>query len=223
MEWQSGVTNHMSIRIDKPARRSRWLAVAVALLGFGALAREGVSRVWTQRINPMVNGGAVDYPMAMARGASGEFAAVGYSWESWRGEQRLLLTFSGTNGAPRWGAFPTPDNSVDNRGQLVAVAVAGNGDVLAAGRSWDDIGPYELFIARYSASTGEPLWERRYGGEFQRSAGASWLEVDSNGDVLVTGHLVDPEGRFILETLKVFGSDGAQIWEIGRASCRERV
>lgn len=207
------VTPAVTSQIDTSARRARWLAIAFLLLGFGVIAGDGISRVWTQRINPAVGGGAFDYPMAMARGASGDFAAVGYSWEPWRGEQRVLLTFAATNGAPRWGVFPPPENAADNRGQLVAVAFAANGDVLAAGRSWGSLGPHEFFIGRYSGATGDRLWERRYGGEFQRSAGASWLEVDSNGDVLVTGHLTDLQGRFILETLKVSGSDGAQIWE----------
>jgi hypothetical protein len=112
----------------------------------------------------------------------------------------------------------------------LAVAVDASGNVFIAGRfggvvnfgggSLFGAGQLDIFVAKYSGTTGQHIWSKRFGSTLNEEGTA--IAVDPSGNVFVTGYFegtVDFGGVGLVSAgssdvflLKLNGTTGAHIW-----------
>ena len=94
-------------------------------------------------------------------------------------------------------------------GQRQAVAIDGNDNVVVTGYSRSaTTNRSDYYTAKYAATDGALLWEKRYDGPGSGSDSATALAVDGGGNVLVTG---TSAGDYY--TAKYGATSGALFWE----------
>jgi len=101
-------------------------------------------------------------------------------------------------------------NGPANDGDLArAVAVDASGNAVVTGFSGNGVGT-DYYTAKYAASDGSLLWEKRYRdpGVGVDYAGGRTVAIDDRGDVVVAGVTGGDFG-----TIKYAAQDGAVIWE----------
>jgi hypothetical protein len=126
--------------------------------------------------------------------------------------------YAGSDGALLWEKrYSSPGDYNDN---AQAVAFDENGNVVVTGSSAalsdSDTGERlsDYYTAKYAASNGMLLWEKRYNGP-----GPSALAVDASGNVVVTGFSITIYEFDAYEinqdyyTAKYAATDGALLWE----------
>ncbi len=170
--------------------------------------------VWESRYQGPAGGH--DVPAAMVLDAAGNPIVTGTSnngsaaagVES-NGNDIFTAKYAASNGALLW---ERRYNGPGNRGDTAAgVAVDNQGNVVVTGTSRSDSNGDGLFdndfyTAKYAASDGALIWEKRYDGLLNVGDLAAALTVDHLGDVLVTGS----SGGYY--TAKYAGTDGALVW-----------
>jgi len=97
---------------------------------------------------------------------------------------------------------PTWDN------QAAALAVDSYGNVVVTGSSANTAGNMDYYTAKYAASDGALLWEKRYNGPADRDDWAHAVAVDISGNAVVAG--VSEDDYY---TAKYAAADGALLWE----------
>jgi hypothetical protein len=124
----------------------------------------------------------------------------------------------GTHAAPtveRWASRYNGPGNRDDR--AAAVAVDGAGNVIIAGASCGKESTADVHTAKYRASDGALLWERRYSGApylgRHAAEGATGVAVDHAGNVLVTGFASSSNDSRDYYTAKYAAADGALRWE----------
>jgi len=92
-----------------------------------------------------------------------------------------------------------------------AVALAPNGDIVAAGIAGRNEGSGDLAVVRLAADSGEVKWTKRIGVEGQVSW-ARTVAVDRKGHVLVGGNAPGNDGAAGACVMKLNGADGELLW-----------
>ena len=173
-------------RYNGPANRDD-RAQALALDGSGNVVVTGLS-----------DGGASDYDYYTAKYAAANGALL---WEKryngtansydyvWGvvvdGSGNVVVT--GTSGTIKYLADGT--GAWTNNGGATALTVDGSGNVVVTAYS-NNNGNADSYTAKYAASDGALLWEKRYNGA-ANSADFAWaVAVDGSGNVVVTGDSV---------------------------------
>jgi hypothetical protein len=88
-----------------------------------------------------------------------------------------------------------------------AVTVDSSGNVVVTGKSWNGTN-VDIYTAKYAATNGALMWERRYNGVSGGSDFPAAIAVDGRDDVVVAG-----SASGFSYTAKYAAHDGVLIWE----------
>ncbi len=105
------------------------------------------------------------------------------------------------------------DGSGQYTGHAVAIAVDAAGNAYVTGPI-ANYGSSDFLTVKYSAGDGHVIWERRYDGPEHNEDSPMAIDLDSAGNVFVTGYS-HRLGGTELRTIKYAGGDGAQLWSVG--------
>lgn len=132
------------------------------------------------------------------------------------------LKVSGTNGALLWdrrydGPVSTAEDgpagvAMDGAGNVIVTGYSNN-DNFHTGRPTTSINNRDFYTAKYDSATGAVLWERRYNSPLDYVDEATDLELDSAGDVIVTGNSWNGSGSYDRLTTKYSGVTGDTLWK----------
>lgn len=148
-----------------------------------------------------------DAAQAVAVDGSGNVLVTGYSTDSLFYQDAYTAKYAAADGALLWERLYDPTNSSAVGQALVADA---SGNVVMTGYTVSNL--WDHYIAKYAATDGALLWERRQDGAVPTAILKSALVLDTNGsNVVVTGHAGggDPD----LYTANYGATDGALLWE----------
>jgi hypothetical protein len=167
--------------------------------------------LWEKRYNGPAN--SDDRASALAVDGSGNVVVTGYS-------------FNGTNSDYYTAKYAAADGTLlwekrdsEGGGGPTALAVDGSGNVVVTGSSSNtNYTSSDYYTAKYAATNGELLWEKRYNGRANDHDFATAMAVDGSGNVVVTGVSNSRLTRFgYVEgdyyTAKYAAADGALLWE----------
>jgi hypothetical protein len=155
---------------------------------------------------------AVDHPgNAIVTGVSSNLSNADFCTVKYAASTGKLLWERRYNGPADLGDFAE------------GVAVAGNGDALVTGYSFNADSVAEWYTARYAAVDGALLWERRYAGPAARDLApatgpdyrgsfARGIAVDPAGNAVVTGESGNGQ-NFDFCTAKYNATSGEPLWE----------
>ena len=195
----------------------RRVAAPVVIASFAALASpveaQLVAEKWARTFHgagrtTVFGAPASDTPRAIAADAASNVFVAGGSEGFWVGK------FAGADGTLLWEKLTSGDQY--GRGLADAVAVDGNGDVIATGTvAGVNDSASDIYTAKYRGSDGGLIWERRYNGIANSTDRAVALAVDQNGNVAIAGHTVVSAGSGNTDyyTAKYAATNGALIWE----------
>jgi outer membrane protein assembly factor BamB len=159
--------------------------------------------LWEQRYTNGIAG-------AVAVDGSGNVVVTGSS---------ATVKYAAADGALLWEQrYNGPGNGFHSTS---AVAVDGSGNVAVTGYSYNGGGywDYDYYTAKYAATDGVLLWEKRYNGPANDFDNAGSVAVDGSGNVVVTGSSykgINSGGfRYGADyyTAKYAAADGALLWE----------
>ncbi len=150
--------------------------------------------------------GISDDLISMALDPLGNVAVTGNS-----GGDYYTAKYAAADGSLLWEqGYANVANNIDEP-RAVAADLAGN--VIVTGRSYASATGFDYYTAKYAATDGSLLWERRYSGvASSQTDEASAVIVDGVGDVYVTGNSYGGANQDIY-TAKYAAADGALIWE----------
>lgn len=155
--------------------------------------------VWEKRYNGPANGD--DSPTALAVDGSGNVVVTGGSHNG-ANTDFYTAKYAAADGALLWEErYNGPANGHDSAN---AMALDGNGNVVVTGYSYNGA-TNNSYTAKYAASNGALLWERR------DDRGNLAMAVDGSGNVLVTGNYQN--GTNNNYTAKYAAADGALLWQ----------
>lgn len=92
------------------------------------------------------------------------------------------------------------------------VKIAGNGDVIVAGRSESVGAAGDLLVVRYAASNGTIVWQRRISPPEGGDQACRAMAIDSVGHVLLAGVRYDSFGYSDVLMVKLAGDTGNVLW-----------
>lgn len=208
-------------------RNSSYVCLWVVLVVLTKLVYEPVStqaavtEAWVHRYIDVVTNSS-DRASKIMRDAAGDIIVTGTTDDGTSGLDILTIKYSGIDGAVLWTKrYDGPANANDGPS---ALAVDGNGNVVVSGYSNSGLvfsgnPTNDYYTAKYSATDGTLLWEKRYNGPANGDDVAKALVVDSHGNVIVTGASYgggyDAFGNpnYDYYTAKYAAADGALLWE----------
>jgi uncharacterized delta-60 repeat protein len=145
-----------------------------------------------------------DHAYAVAVDSSGNVVVTGSSNDDY-----YTIKFAATDGRLLWDkrySGPGPGNGWDS---AQAVAIDGNDNVIVTGYSRSaTTNRSDYYTAKYAATDGTLLWEKRYDSPGSGSDSATAVAVDGGGNVVVTG---TSAGDYY--TAKYGATSGALFWE----------
>jgi uncharacterized delta-60 repeat protein len=153
--------------------------------------------LWEQRYNGPAN--SSDSALAVAADANGNVVVTGVSWNG-TDYDYYTAKYAAADGALLWEQRHRGDPANGND-VLIAVAVDGVGNVVVTGYSERTDYGGEQYTAKYAASDGALLWERRNSNAVPYDV---VMAMDGSGNVVVAGHY---------DIAKYAAADGALIWE----------
>lgn len=188
---------------------SFWLVSLWALAGQPMQA--AVLEAWTVRYNNSSN----DQAAAVAVDSHGNVVVTGSSRAGLTNSTSDYYTakYAAADGTLLWERrYDGPDHGDDS---AYAVAVDDNGNVIVTGSSITENPPrhdVDFYTAKYAATNGAILWERRYNGPANRDDQATGLALDAVGNVIVIGFSSNGT-NFDYYTAKYAATNGALLWE----------
>ncbi len=171
--------------------------------------------LWEKRYS----GPSVDVGTGVAVDAAGNVIVTGYSrntadYNNQGYDDCYTAKYAAADGALLWERrYNGPANQDD---QALALAVDTSGNVVVAGYSLNtnNFHSSDYYTAKYAASDGTLLWEKRYDGPASGWDEAKALIVDSNGNAIVTGFSRSTEFlTYDWYTAKYATSDGTLLWQ----------
>lgn len=137
------------------------------------------------------------------------------SSSSYHADDFYTAKYAAADGQLIWEQrYNSPTNGHDSP---QAMAVDSDGNVIVTGVSFanrtfgvNDL--RDIYTAKYAATDGALLWDRRYNGPADRNDGPSGVAIDPSGNVVVAGYSYSPTNsdRYIA---KYAADDGAIVWE----------
>ena len=171
---------------------------------------ESVVEQWVARYNG--TGNYIDEANTVAVDSNGNVLVTGRSFSGLGGTSDYYTAkYSATNGALLWEKrYDGPGNYID---EATAIAVDSAGNAIVTGYSYGASGVTDFYTAKYAASDGVLLWERRYNGPANKADSAHAITTDSVGNVFVTGESYSANNTADYYTAKYAAADGALVWE----------
>jgi uncharacterized delta-60 repeat protein len=164
--------------------------------------------LWVRRYDGP--GGRSDNAYALAVDASGNVYVTGVSGQGLGGGVYDYTTIKyASNGDTVWVRHY--DGPASLRDEAYALKVDPAGNVYVTGRSSGDGSHWDYATIKYN-SDGDTLWVRRYDGLVHGNDSAHELEVDSDGNVYVTGESWGSGGDYEYATIK-YDAQGDIAWE----------
>lgn len=149
----------------------------------------------------------LDSPVAIAVDASGNVYVAGTS-NMTATESDYATIKHDANGTELWVArYNGPSNGDDEPSDL---AIDELGNVYVTGQSEGGGTSADYATIKYDAN-GNELWVARYDGPISNHDGATALELDSQGNIFVTGHSNYDTAKADYATIK-YDPDGNQLW-----------
>jgi len=125
--------------------------------------------------------------------------------------------YAAANGSLLWEQrfFSTVDIFHANQNTYTwgAPAVDSAGNVVVTGTSVIEPGIEDIYTEKYAAADGHVIWTNRYHSPGSLGNHGNAVAVDSNDNVVVTGHFVNTDGAIVYYTAKYATSDGGLLWE----------
>jgi outer membrane protein assembly factor BamB len=169
--------------------------------------------IWETRYNAFP--GSEEAGGAVAVDASGNVLVAGYSSPNATNLFKYdfyTAKYAAANGALLWEKrYNGPANQTD---LASSVAVDASGNVIVTGVSYNtyDYSSGDFYTAKYAATNGALVWERRYNGPANTNDVPEALAVDSSGNVVVTGYSLGTT-NYDFYTVKYASANGALLWE----------
>ncbi|HUS34626.1 MAG TPA: PQQ-binding-like beta-propeller repeat protein [Verrucomicrobiae bacterium] len=161
--------------------------------------------LWEKRFNGPANGS--DSARAVAVDPSGNVVVTGISFNGFNFDF-YTAKYDGASGALVWEKrYNGPANGQDYPS---AVTVDSNGNVVVTGFSYAS--NVDSYTAKYAATDGALLWEKRYNGPANSDDYGGAVAVDTSGNVFVTGFSFNGSDNDYY-TAKYAVLDGALLWE----------
>lgn len=124
--------------------------------------------------------------LAVAMDRHGNVVVTGYAGNTSTNDDSYTAKYAAADGALLWERrYNGPGNSDDASG---ALALDANDNVVVTGRSDASTNFYsgDIYTAKYSATDGALLWERRYNGTVNQLDGGSSVAIAPNGMIVVS-------------------------------------
>ena len=176
------------------------------------LHAQAAAQLWEKRYNGPGNDN--DYARAVAVDTNGNVVVTGYSIGSGTSTYDYYTAkYAAANGVLLWEK--RYNGPVGNRDDSVAVALDASGNVAVTGTSVGLKGP-DYYTAKYAATDGALLWEKRYNSPVNEKDQARAITLDASGNVIVTGTSIVSLMPIIASdyyTAKYAAADGALLWE----------
>lgn len=160
---------------------------------------ESGQQIWVRRYNERSDELGAGH--AIAVDGSGNVFVAGGSGEI--GPFSAVIIKYNTNGKQLWAKrYSGPGNAY---AYLTEIAVAGSGDVYAAGET-----DHDCVVIKYD-SNGKQLWVKRYNGPGNSHDRAKAMVVDKSGNVYITGESKGSNLDFDYATIK-YSPAGQKLW-----------
>jgi hypothetical protein len=175
------------------------------------------SVLWRRRYNgPNTSGNSWDYPTGLAVDRRGNVVVTGPSFNAVNSYDYDYYTakYAAADGALLWEKRYNHGTVTGASGDMPsALALDASDNVVVTGKSANANGYFDYYTAKYAATNGSLVWERRYNGSANTSDEAMAVAVDGSGNVMVTGRSVGNGTRFDYYTAKYAAADGTLLWE----------
>ena len=169
--------------------------------------------LWERRYNGPAN--SYDRAHSIGVDSSGNVVVTGFSYSSGTSSSDTgdyyTAKYAASDGALVWERRYNGSGEGNDLAYSVAVDAAGN--VVVTGISPNTSGNTDYYTAKYSASDGALLWERRYNGPGNGTDVAHRVAFDAAGNAVVTGGSAGNGTSVDFYTAKYAGSDGTPLWE----------
>ena len=160
---------------------------------------------WVARYNGPGNGDDRAYSLAVDEG--GNVYMTGRSIGSGTYYDYATIKYNSAGGEQWVARYNGPGNGWDG---ALSIAVDGDGNVYAAGRSEESGNDFDYTTIKYN-SAGVEQWVARYNGPANTSDGANSIAVDAGGNVYVTGYNYGIGTHYDYATIK-YDSAGVEQW-----------
>jgi uncharacterized delta-60 repeat protein len=93
------------------------------------------------------------------------------------------------------------------------LAVDDDGNVIVAGTSYTAASTPDSIAIKYEGSVGTQVWERRYAGPDGKADQHFAVDIDDNGNAVVTGYSTNTDNTSDIYTAKLASATGIPMWE----------
>jgi uncharacterized delta-60 repeat protein len=156
-------------------------------------------------------GNLSDFARALDLDAAGNVFVTGSSENASGFPDYTTIKYDAATGARLWVAqYNGPDNRAD---MATDIEIDAAGNAVVTGSSYGLDTNYDYLTVKYNGATGAQVWTARYNappGFYTDSARA--LDLDSAGDIVVTGSSENADSVTNYATVKYSGGTGAQLW-----------
>ncbi|HWQ90102.1 MAG TPA: SBBP repeat-containing protein [Clostridia bacterium] len=182
------------------------LAIALIITSLNPPALYGVTAIeaWAQRYNGPGNGD--DHPSAVAVDPFGNILVTGTAQLD--GYAAMATIKYSKSGLPLWTNLSR--SLANSHDSAVALAVDAAGNVFVTGSSTNSLSAGDFLTLAYSPE-GLPLWTNRFDGPANGLDAPMAIAVDSNGEVIVTGHSAGIGTGQDFVTIK-YSNSGIPLW-----------
>ncbi|HAB19879.1 MAG TPA: hypothetical protein DCE44_26030, partial [Verrucomicrobiales bacterium] len=153
-----------------------------------------------------------DIPSALVVDTQGNVTVAGRTDDG--GDNYYIAQYASADGALHWEHRHdnTPVGGTVSSGPLLGVDSDGN--IFVGVMTLDDNGTTAASVAKYSGADGRLLWDKRRVREATTHEDFIHdLAVDAQGNVVISGSSLNPEGPSRYFTTKYAGQDGTLLWE----------
>lgn len=146
-------------------------------------------------------------------GPDGDPVVFGYSYEPTGSEYRAIK-LDRSSGSVRWTTVVPLAPARGDGGEALAFDHSGDIFVTGLANNFASGQRYDMGTAKLRGTTGAVVWHALYSGAAAGDDNAVSLDVDTNGDVVVTGFSQETNLSSTSRTIKYRGSDGAVLWSM---------
>lgn len=164
-----------------------------------------------ERWRHVINGTASlnDLARSVRIDAAGDVIAGGQLQNSSTGGDFVVVKVSGSNGAELWRRQINGTGNLDDLARSVRLDAAG--DVIAGGEL-RNVGSTDFAVVKISGATGIEMWRYVVDGTAKLTDVARSIRVDSAGNVVAVGELLNTGTGMDFTVVKLAGATGTELW-----------